>query len=175
MSLPRTPELLRSTLVFCVLLSCVGCDQAAKRLAQQSLASSPPISLFNGTVRLELAENRGAFLSLGEGLPEAARYLLFVVLVSGVLIATLAFTLRARGAHPAQLLALSLLTGGGIGNLIDRIAHHGLVVDFVSVGLGPLRTGIFNLADTAITVGFLLLLLPWRYSLWNGSGGRRSA
>jgi signal peptidase II len=164
MSLPRTPELLRSTLVFCVLLSCVGCDQAAKRLAQQSLASSPPIFLFNGTVRLELAENRGAFLSLGEGLPEAARYLLFVVLVSGALTLTLAFTLRLRGATAVQLVALSLLTGGGLGNLIDRLVHDGAVVDFVSVGIGPLRTGIFNVADAAITLGVLLLLIPWRRS-----------
>jgi signal peptidase II len=161
-----TRRLLRSTLVLCVLGSCVGCDQAVKHLVQGSLAASPPVSLLHGMVRFELARNRGAFLSFGEELPDATRYLLFVVLVGGVLLATLAFTLLARGARPLQLLALSLLTGGGAGNLIDRLAHDGAVVDFVSVGIGPLRTGIFNLADAAITLGFVLLLLSWRDPLF---------
>jgi signal peptidase II len=159
-------RLLRSTLVLCVLATCVSCDQAVKRLVQTSLAASPPVLMLHGMVRFELARNRGAFLSFGEQLPDGTRYLLFVVLVSGVLMATLVFTLLARSARPLQLLALSLLTGGGAGNLIDRLFHDGAVVDFVSVGIGPLRTGIFNLADAAITLGFILLLLSWRDPLF---------
>ncbi len=155
---------MRLSLVAGVLLSAVGCDQAAKKLAETSLAASRPISLLNDCVRFELAQNRGAFLSLGEGLPGAARYLLFVVLVGGALGITLTLTLRLRTANPAQLIALSLLTGGGLGNLIDRLLHDGAVVDFVSIGFGPLRTGIFNVADAAITAGVLLLLIPWRRS-----------
>jgi signal peptidase II len=155
---------LRLTLVAAVLLCSVGCDQVAKRLARASLASSPPVSLLDDLVRFELAQNRGAFLSLGEGLPSLARYLLFVVLVGGALVLTLVFTLRLRGANPIQLVALSLLTGGGLGNLIDRLIHDGAVVDFVSIGIGPLRTGIFNVADAAISLGVLLLLIPWRRS-----------
>jgi signal peptidase II len=155
---------LRLSLVAGVLLCSVGCDQMAKTLARASLAASPPISLLDDCVRLELAQNRGAFLSLGEGLPDAARYLLFVVLVGGALALTLLFTVRLRAAAPMQLVALSLLTGGGLGNLIDRLLHHGAVVDFVSIGIGPLRTGIFNVADAAITLGVMLLLIPWRRS-----------
>lgn len=158
------PRALRLALVAGVLLLAVGCDQAAKHLAETELASSRPISLLDDCVRLELAQNRGAFLSLGESLPGAARYLLFVVLVGGALALTLALTLRLRTASPAQLVALSLLTGGGLGNLIDRLLHDGAVVDFVSIGIGPLRTGIFNVADAAITLGVLLLLIPWRRS-----------
>jgi len=154
----------RLALVAAVLLCSIGCDQVAKTLARASLAASPPISLLDDCVRLELAQNRGAFLSLGEGLPVAARYLLFVVLVGGALALTLAFTLRLRAANPVQLVALSLLTGGGLGNLIDRLIHDGAVVDFVSIGVGALRTGIFNVADAAITLGVLLLLIPWRRS-----------
>jgi signal peptidase II len=155
---------LRMTLVACVLLCAVGCDQVAKTLAQASLATSPPLSYLHDFVRLELAQNRGAFLSVGETLPVFARYLLFVVLVSGALTLTLVFTLRLRAASPVQLVALSLLTGGGLGNLIDRFLHDGAVVDFISLGVGPLRTGIFNIADAAITLGVLLLLIPWRQS-----------
>ena len=155
---------LRLTLVAGVLLCSVGCDQVAKTLARASLQASPPVSLLDDLVRFELALNRGAFLSLGEGLPSLVRYMLFVVLVGGALSLTLVFTLRLRGASPVQLVALSLLTGGGLGNLIDRLIHDGAVVDFVSIGIGPLRTGIFNVADAAITLGVLLLLIPWRRS-----------
>jgi signal peptidase II len=155
---------LRLSVVAVVLLSSVGCDQMTKSLAQQQLAASPPISLLNDLVRLELASNRGAFLSLGESLPGAVRYLLFVGIVSAALAAMIAFALRLRGADPGHLVAFSLLAGGGIGNLIDRVLHDGAVVDFVSIGIGPLRTGIFNLADAAISLGILLLLLPWRRS-----------
>jgi signal peptidase II len=154
----------RLALVAAVLLCSVSCDQVAKTLARASLAASPPVSLLDDCVRFELAQNRGAFLSLGESLPGAARYLLFVVLVGGALALTLAFTLRLRSANPVQLVALSLLTGGGLGNLIDRLLHDGAVVDFVSIGVGTLRTGIFNVADAAITLGVLLLLIPWRRS-----------
>jgi len=50
-----------------------------------------------------------------------------------------------------------------VGNLIDRVIYGGAVVDFVSVGLGGLRTGIFNLADVAITTGVVLVAIRgWR-------------
>jgi len=47
--------------------------------------------------------------------------------------------------------------GGGLSNLVDRIAYDGHVVDFLNIGIGSLRTGIFNVADMAITAGALLL------------------
>jgi len=61
---------------------------------------------------------------------------------------------------------LMLIVGGGLGNLIDRLFFGGKVTDFVSMGIGPLRTGIFNVADVAIMFGslgmFLLMMLPER-------------
>jgi signal peptidase II len=152
----------RFFLVAAVLLCIVAADQATKLLAQKSLADAPAASYLAGIARLELVHNRGAFLSFGENLSAGLRSLLFEVLVGIALAVTLLFTFRLGGAHPAQLAALALLTGGGLGNLIDRLAHDGEVIDFLSLGLGPLRTGIFNLADAAITTGALLLLLPWR-------------
>lgn len=139
-----------------VMLSCIGCDQAAKALARESLTRIGSISLLGGTVRFQYAENQGAFLSLGASLPEHLRSLLFVggtsLIVAGLLV-TLAW-----GRHsPAGSLGLALLTGGAAGNLIDRVAYDGTVVDFVSIGLGAFRTGIFNLADVAITAGVLIV------------------
>jgi signal peptidase II len=54
---------------------------------------------------------------------------------------------------------MSFLTGGGLGNLIDRVFNAGAVTDFVVVGVGPLRTGVFNWADVLIMAGGGLLLL----------------
>ena len=146
---------LRWSLVLLVLATAVGCDQATKRLARQSLADAPPISLLAGALRFEYAENAGGFLSLGADLPVRLRFFLFVPLVGAILAGSLALAPRSTSA--LQLWGLSLLAGGGAGNLIDRIAHDGRVVDFINLGLGPLRTGVFNLADVAVTTGVVLL------------------
>ncbi len=54
--------------------------------------------------------------------------------------------------------AVALILAGGMGNLIDRVLQDGVVVDFINVGIGPVRTGIFNVADVAITSGVIILL-----------------
>ena len=51
-----------------------------------------------------------------------------------------------------------IFLAGGASNLIDRFTHGGYVVDFINLGIGSLRTGIFNVADIAITLGVLILL-----------------
>ena len=54
---------------------------------------------------------------------------------------------------------LALIVAGGLGNLYDRVFEGGAVTDFLNVGVGPLRTGIFNVADVAIVAGVLLMML----------------
>ena len=55
-----------------------------------------------------------------------------------------------------------IVCGGGLANWLDRLLHQGAVTDFVSLGVGPLRTGIFNLADVVVVGGVALLLLSLR-------------
>ena len=152
---------LRSGFLALGLISCAGCDQAAKAIARGALESSPPVTLLGGAVRLEYMENAGAFLSLGANLPPTARFLVGVVFVAAALAALLVFTLHGTGLSPRQKTGMMLILGGGLGNLIDRLANAGQVIDFVSLGIGPLRTGIFNLADVAITAGVLLVFLSF--------------
>ena len=153
----------RSGLLALGLVFCVGCDQAAKAIARDALASSPPVSFFGGAVRFEYAENPGAFLSLGAELPPEIRFLLGVVFVAVALAALLVFMLRSTSLSAGQKVGLASIVGGGFGNPIDRVANDGHVIDFVSVGIGPLRTGIFNVADMAITAGVLIMLVSgWR-------------
>jgi signal peptidase II len=84
--------------------------------------------------------------------------LIFTVLVGIFLLALLVYLLRSNELTWFATVCLSLVCAGGLSNLIDRIAYDGRVVDFLNVGIGPLRTGIFNVADMAITFGALLML-----------------
>jgi signal peptidase II len=57
----------------------------------------------------------------------------------------------------------ALIVGGGFSNLIDRLFHNGAVVDLLHIGIGRVRTGIFNLAEVAIMAGIgLMLIEAWR-------------
>jgi len=68
---------------------------------------------------------------------------------------TLALAGKWRGW---QLAGLTLFVGGGVSNWLDRF-FHGTVVDFLNIGIGPIRTGVFNVADVAIMCGAVIFLL----------------
>ena len=145
--------------VFLITLTCVGCDQATKFAAKQNLQHGPVYSYAGDTLRLQYAENTGAFLSLGASLPEPLRQLIFTLLVGIFILGLIAYLLMSRAPTPFAVSCLSLVAGGGVSNLIDRIAYDGRVVDFLNVGIGPLRTGIFNVADMAIAFGAVFLAI----------------
>ena len=151
------PRFKRSLLVLLLLIFCVGCDQLTKEAAHQYLALQPPQSWFYDTVRLQYAENTGAFLSLGGDFSEGLRIFLFQVLPALCLV-TLAMVLFAQLIPLSTAIAWSLVLSGGLGNLLDRIMNDGRVIDFMNLGIGPLRTGIFNVADVCITTGIVLLV-----------------
>jgi len=152
----------RIILITAIAACCVGCDQTTKSLAQAMLSETEAWSFLGDTFRLQLAYNRGAFLSLGASLPAGWREGLFSVGVSGVLLILLAIALFSRSATRIDITALALLFAGGVGNLIDRV-YAGYVVDFMNIGIGVLRTGIFNVADIAVTAGVLLLASDMLY------------
>lgn len=152
-------KLPRTILVLLLTLTCVGCDQATKFVAKRYLQPDAIISLAGDALRLQYAENSGAFLSLGSSLPDPWRHLVFTVLVGIFLLGLLAYTLFSGELAPFTIACLSFICAGGLSNLIDRIAYDGRVVDFLNMGIGPLRTGIFNIADMAITFGALFMLV----------------
>jgi signal peptidase II len=151
----------RSLALLLLVASTIGCDRATKRLATAELRGRPARSYLGGTLRLDYVENPGAFLGLGSTLPAWLRWW---VLTAGtaVAFAALLWTQRKGGFGVAGRLGLSLVLAGGISNFWDR-ARDGTVVDFLNVGFGPVRTGIFNVADVAITAGVLLVVMAtWR-------------
>jgi signal peptidase II len=148
----------RILLIVLTLTVCVGCDWRTKSLAATNLRGREPMSFLADTLRLEYAENQGGFLGLGDSLPAGLRTGLFTYACTAGVAALLAYLFIAARLPTLQVLALSLIAAGGIGNLIDRISW-GYVRDFLNVGLGPIRTGIFNVADAAMMAGCILILV----------------
>jgi len=153
--MPLTRRLL---VIVAILLVCVGCDQATKAVAKAHIPADAPWTYLGDTIRLQLAHNTGAFLSLGASLPDKWRQGLLSAGVACILLALLAYALVAKSMRPGTLVGLALVIAGGCSNLIDRLVYGGYVVDFLNLGIGPLRTGIFNVADIAITTGVVLLV-----------------
>ena len=134
----------------------IGCDRVTKGLAAAALAGRPARSLLGDALRLEYAENTGAFLGWGADLPPRVRLTVFALAtLLGLAVVT---GLGRRLRHvPLALFGLALFAAGSLSNLADRVAY-GSVVDFLNVGVGPLRTGIFNVADVAILAGAALVV-----------------
>ena len=139
------------------IVTTIGCDRVTKHAAATTLSGGPSRSFLADTFRLEYVENTGAFLNLGADWPLPVRTAVFG-LGNGLLLMALAVAaMRWRFSGPA-LLGVALFIAGGASNLLDRITY-GVVIDFMTVGFGPLRTGIFNVADMAIMLGASILVI----------------
>lgn len=140
-----------------------GCDQTTKRIAAETIKTSPPQSYAGDLFRLQYSENPGSFLSLGATLPEGLRSWVFIGGVGLFLAALLLFALFSGRLGPLPLAGIALILGGGAGNWIDRLLYGNVVIDFMNVGIGTLRSGIFNFADLFVIGGAILVaatLLP---------------
>jgi len=129
-------------------------DQLSKwcvlELVMQPPRTIPVTSFFN----LVLAWNRGISFSLLASAPEASRWL-FVALSAAITGGLLVWLARVRTNLLA--LAIGLIVGGAIGNAVDRV-NHGAVVDFIELHAMEFYWPAFNMADSAITVGVVLIL-----------------
>ena len=156
---------IRLVILLLVLGGTVGCDQTTKHIARTKLNPFDSIMLMGGLGELRLAENSGAFLSLGASMSGAMRTLVFTV-ASGIgLLALFVYLLLRPRWHGLAFAGLALVLAGGASNLIDRITRNGLVTDFLTLRFGPLHTSVFNIADVLVMLGIMLFVL----SAWIGS------
>lgn len=139
-------------------------DQATKHIVRATLSDFMPRHFLGNTITLVYTENAGAFLSLGANLPVHLRTIVFDVIVAAGLLAALFVLFRGKVTAHGDDVALAFIIGGGVGNLIDRIRFSGRVTDFIYLQAGPLHTGVFNVADMAITFGVLWLLGTWAFA-----------
>ena len=149
-------------LTLVLLLTTIGCDRVTKHLAHIKLAGTPTRSYLNDTFRLEYAENPGGFLSMGEKLPPRLRTALLTVGAGIGVVAVAVMAVRFLWSG-LPLIGAVLFVAGGLSNVVDRVMR-GSVVDFMNVGVGSLRTGIFNVADVALMVGIALIALGSHYA-----------
>jgi signal peptidase II len=131
----------------------VGLDQWTKHWATVRLAFRPPISLIGEFLQLTYTRNSGVAFGLGAG--TGFPYYLFSIAAAAVIL-LLFLRRQVRGA--GRQIALALILGGALGNLVDRL-KTGEVVDFIQILWG--RFPVFNVADTAVSIGVALFAWSW--------------
>lgn len=148
----------RLGVIIAICVALIGCDQVTKYLAAEHLPRGEVYSYFQDTVRIGYTENSGAFLGMGSNLAPELRFWIFVVGVGIALAGLLAYLLMSKSLSPTALVGFSLLLSGGLSNFYDRLVNNGAVVDFLNMGVGPVRTGVFNVADVAIMLGLVIMI-----------------
>src|ERR1043165_7593750 len=142
-------------------LSVIALDIVTKELAVRRLSPPHiPHQVLGDVVRFTLAYNPGAAFSMSLG--TQSRYIFGAFAVIALVILWRLY--RSSGPTDyARVMALALAWGGAAGNLVDRFRARASVVDFIDVGVGTWRFWTFNVADSAVTVGAVLLaLVLWR-------------
>ncbi len=126
-----------------IVLSCVLVDQLVKAYMRSYLAEGVSISFIPGVLNLQLVYNEGAAFSIGEG-----NNFLFILLAIAVALGAFVWVLKSPSMPFALVCSLACVAGGGLGNLIDRLAF-GAVCDFFAFAF--INFPIFNVADIFIT------------------------
>jgi len=151
----RKRNLLITTIVF---LS-IALDQISKIWVRNNFESYVENSIIGDVFTLIKVENTGAFLGMGSELSETLRILLLIVLPIIFLIGITFYTYVDKALDKMSIIGFSLIIGGGIGNIFDRIVF-GSVTDFFYLDFwGIFQTGIFNFADLSVTTGMILILI----------------
>jgi signal peptidase II len=130
-------------------------DCGSKQLVEEHLAiQHVPHEVVGDVLRFTLAYNPGAAFSIHLG--QYSRWI-FAVIATAIVVVLLQMYRRTEPHDRLQAAALALITGGALGNLLDRLRSPRGVVDFIDIGLGDLRFYTFNLADLGVTTGAALL------------------
>ncbi|HWP70155.1 MAG TPA: signal peptidase II [Gemmatimonadaceae bacterium] len=157
----------RARIFWPVVITVVLSDIVTKWIAVRDLyPRGVPREVFGEVVRLTLVYNRGAAFGLHLG--QYSRWIFLGLTIAALVI--LAQLYRQTTARDiARTLAIALVSGGAIGNLIDRIRGPQGVVDFIDIGIGDMRWPTFNVADMAVSTGAILLA----YVLWGEDKAER--
>ncbi len=131
-------------------------DFFTKRLAMAELDYGSQHDVIGDWLRFTLVFNKGA--AFGATVGESSRWI-FTILAVAILFVLIRMAHQAAPSDRWKLLALGMVCGGALGNLIDRLRWSGGVVDFIDVGVGEHRFWVFNIADSAVSVGAILLVL----------------
>jgi signal peptidase II len=137
----------------------VACDRLTKWLVEKKIDLGDAVTVIPHVFRISHIENQGAAFSLfdNSSSPERVRWMLLIFSLLAAL-AVLIFLFKLGRELSATAIALALILGGALGNAYDRL-RFGFVVDFLEVHIIHYHWPDFNVADSAIVIGGLLLLL----------------
>jgi len=127
-------------------------DQITKLAVKDRFYLGESIEIFGDVLRFTYIQNPGMAFGIRLGGP-----LFFTIFASIASLIILIYLYRMRRESLPSRLSLALILGGAIGNLIDRFAY-GEVIDFIDVGIKNTRWPVFNAADSAVTVGMIILI-----------------
>ena len=137
-------------------------DQVTKAMIAATIPLHSSISVIEGFFDLTHVKNRGAAFGLFATIDSPMRTVLLHGVAFGVFFAVLTYAMKSSVAWTRLQVGLSLILGGALGNLVDRV-RFGSVTDFLDFYVGSHRWPAFNVADSAITIGVCLLALDiWR-------------
>lgn len=147
----------RIGILISIILISIFIDQQTKVWAKAAFEHQDVQSYLWDTLRLLYTQNEGAFLSLGSDLSSNWHLILLKVFPVIMLTGLLFYTFLSKELTYPQRVAMALILGGGISNIYDRLLF-GKVIDFMNMGIGTLRTGVFNFADVFIMIGIGLFV-----------------
>jgi signal peptidase II len=136
----------------------VALDQLVKWLVDRAMELHDTRTVVEGFVRLTHVRNRGAAFGILSDADIPYQSVLFAAVSLLALAAIGVYAWRLPTGTPLPRVALALIMGGAVGNLLDRV-RLGYVIDFVDVHWGAHHWPAFNVADSAISIGVALLLL----------------
>lgn len=148
----------KAALALLVLAVVVTLDLATKWWIVNNMSYHETISVFGDFVRLTYTHNPGAAFGINIGEHSRIFFLVLSIVALGVLAAIYRST---PSTDRLRLVAVALVGSGAIGNIIDRLRYERGVVDFLDVGIGIHRWWVFNVADSAVTIGAILLLVSF--------------
>jgi signal peptidase II len=153
----RVRKIVRNLLILILLATNVGCDQISKCIVRQTIDYDHRTSVIGSFVTITKVENTGAFLGLGDQLPRIIYKILMIILPLIGLGYALYYLLTSNNLSKLLIFGICLVIGGGLGNVYDRIIY-GSVTDFLHFDFALFQTGIVNMADISITIGFFILI-----------------
>jgi len=144
--------------------SLILADQIIKFCASQWLAPVGRIHVIPGFFNLTYVQNTGVAFGMFAGAHSGLRLLMLAALALTALAIIVFFIHKTGKNEPLFLWGLSFISGGALGNQVDRIHNSGAVVDFLDFYLGSFHWPVFNLADIGISTGTALIILHlWRH------------
>ncbi len=141
-----------------IMLSIISLDQLSKAIISKTMYLGQSLQVIENILRIVYVRNPNAAFGIPVGSP-----LFMVILTSIATILLLLYFVRLKAEGTLIYIGLVLIIGGALGNLIDRL-RMGQVVDFIEIGVRNFKWPVFNLADSSVTIGIVIILWVWIFA-----------